>query len=156
MRKLIIFIFAINLNPLNVFCQKNVSNHDLFYLKACELSKNVCQDSIKLNDSLAFTQLSFFENDFKITLHSNCYSVAFLNIDCRIQKQSPYQVSLLGIMYKNETDVSSIKKKIEKMKRSNLKVKVLSLFKVFYYSNEVLIVVSETPNNPALKKIFNP
>lgn len=137
----------------NILCQQPLTPNNLFYAKLkLFLDNKPLVDLIHINDDTAFDAKRFIEKDFTVNL-STADSVIYLYHDTYTDSLA-IQYSLISFIFNDSDKVRQLKKQIDKINRPNFMIEVLTLFKVYYTSHEILVVSSETPFNPLIKKIL--
>jgi hypothetical protein len=138
---------------LQCMAQKGIPDHKLFYDVFQKLDCVLCRDSIHINDNRAKRQLEFYQHDFKINLFRNSETTVYLNY---FKDSTNYQfhINLISIKYHSVDHVDSLKREFAKLNRKNLLTIVLGMFEVSFSGYEVLIMSSERPYNPKMKRLF--
>jgi hypothetical protein len=108
-----------------------------------------------LNDRLTDKRIAFFNKDFSTTLFSNKSSVAYWYCNTYDNENQRVHFEIVSIIFRTDKERDAALEKINAAGRTNLKVKVLTMFKVKTFENGLLIAYSETTRHKELTPFWD-
>jgi hypothetical protein len=117
---------------------------------------NQC-DTIRthLNDNATRERIAFLNKDFSTDLFSRNNSVAYWYCNAYDNNNKRIHFEIVSMLFKTEKDRDAALQKIKSTGRTNLKVKLLTMFKVKTFDKELIIAYSETSKHKVLAPFWD-
>jgi hypothetical protein len=117
---------------------------------------NQC-DTIKthLNDSATKARIAFLNKDLSTDLFSRNNSVTYWYCNSYDNDNKRIHFEIVSILFKTDKDRDAALQKINSSGRTNLRLKLLTMFKVKTFGKELIIAYSETSKNKVLAPFWD-